>query len=74
MSKKAKQYLSNGFGSVLTHTKDGILRGSGAFVSLSDKSDNENLSIRDIDNREQSSSSGGSNRSNGSHDLSYAGY
>ncbi len=42
-SKKAKQYLSNGFGSVLTHTKDGILRGSGAFVSLSDKTDNENL-------------------------------
>ena len=41
---------------------------------IEDESDNENLSIRDIDNREQSSSSGGSNRSNGSHDLSYAGY
>ena len=41
---------------------------------IEDESDNENLSIRDIDNREQSSSSDGSNRRNSSHDLSYAGY
>ena len=44
-SKQAEQYLSNGFGAVLTHLKDGILRGSGAFVSLSNKSDNENILI-----------------------------
>jgi len=41
---------------------------------IEDESDTEELSIRDTDNREESSSSGGSNRSNGSHDLSYAGY
>ncbi|MEC9209387.1 MAG: amidohydrolase family protein [Bacteroidota bacterium] len=43
----AKSYLSNGFGVVLTHIQDGILRGSGALVSLSKKSDNENLLIKD---------------------------
>ena len=41
---------------------------------IEDESDTEELSIRDTDNREESSSSEGSNRSNGSHDLSYAGY
>ena len=41
--KQAKSYLSNGFGTVLTHIQDGILRGSGALVALSKKSDNENI-------------------------------
>lgn len=41
---------------------------------IEDESDTEELSIRDPDNREISSSSGGSNRSNDKHDLSYAGY
>ena len=41
---------------------------------IEDESDTEELSIRDTDNREETSSSEDSNRSNGSHDLSYAGY
>lgn len=41
---------------------------------IEDESDTEELSIRDTDNRERSSSSGGSNKSNDKHDLSYAGY
>ena len=41
----AKSYLSNGFGTVLTHTQDGLLRGTAAFVSLSEKTDNENILI-----------------------------
>ena len=46
-SKEAKRYLSNGFGCVLTHKQDGILRGTASLVSLSKKSDNENLIIKD---------------------------
>lgn len=46
-NKDAEIYLSNGFGSVLTHNKDGIMRGSATFVSLSKKSDNENILIMD---------------------------
>ena len=42
-SKTAKTYLENGFGSVLTHIQDGILRGTATFVALSNKSDNENI-------------------------------
>ena len=42
-TKDAKKYLSNGFGTVLTHIKDGILRGTAAFVSLSSKTDPENI-------------------------------
>jgi imidazolonepropionase-like amidohydrolase len=45
-AKSAKKYLSNGFGSVLTHAKDGILRGSAAFVVLSEKTDNENVLVK----------------------------
>ena len=41
--KSAKTYLSNGFGAVLTHNKDGIFRGSAAFVALSKKNDAKNL-------------------------------
>ena len=36
-----KNYLTSGFGSVLTHQKDGIFRGSGAFVLLSEEKENE---------------------------------
>ncbi len=45
-AKSAKAYLSNGFGAVLTHAQDGLLRGTAAFVSLSEKTDNENLLIK----------------------------
>tara|TARA_B100002052_G_scaffold12690_2_gene10209 strand:- start:10912 stop:13896 length:2985 start_codon:yes stop_codon:yes gene_type:complete len=44
-AKNAQTYLSNGFGSVLTHSQDGILRGVAAFVSLSNKTDNQNILI-----------------------------
>jgi len=37
---KAKQLRDAGFGSVLTHVKDGIARGSGAFVSLGAEKEN----------------------------------
>ena len=44
--KTAKLYLSNGFGAVLSHIQDGILRGTGTFVALSKKSDHENILIK----------------------------
>ena len=44
--KNATRYLTNGFGAVLTHTQDGLLRGTAAFVSLSKKPDNENILIK----------------------------
>lgn len=37
---KAKPYRETGFGAVLTHQKDGIVRGTGAFVSLANEKDN----------------------------------
>ena len=37
---KAKALRDIGFGSVLTHQKDGIARGSGAFVTLANQADN----------------------------------
>ncbi len=40
---KAKALLDNGFGTVLTHNKDGIARGTGAVVMLG--SDRENLEV-----------------------------
>lgn len=43
----AKPYLENGFGAVLSHAKDGIARGTAAFVALSNKTDNENILIKD---------------------------
>tara|TARA_Y100000589_G_scaffold306395_1_gene321083 strand:+ start:20939 stop:23938 length:3000 start_codon:yes stop_codon:yes gene_type:complete len=39
-TKKAKDYLNLGFGTVLTHFHDGIMRGTSALVSLADKDDN----------------------------------
>ena len=41
--EKRKSFLDNGFGVVLTHQKDGIFRGTGACVALSQKSEYENL-------------------------------
>jgi len=41
--KSAAHYLKNGFGSVLTHVQDGILRGSGCLVLLSERSEHENI-------------------------------
>ncbi len=38
--KDAKSYRDLGFGSVLTHQKDGIARGTGAFVTLANKKEN----------------------------------
>ena len=44
-TKEAESYLSNGFGTVLTHIQDGLLRGTSTFVCLSKKTDNENILI-----------------------------
>ena len=41
----AKKYQEIGFGSVLVHRKDGIFRGSGALVLLSDEKENNNIII-----------------------------
>ena len=41
----AKKYLANGFGVVLTHVHDGILRGTATCVSLSKKLDTKNILI-----------------------------
>jgi imidazolonepropionase-like amidohydrolase len=38
---KAKALRDAGFGTVLTHVKDGIVRGTGAVVTLADKEENE---------------------------------
>ena len=38
--KQAKSLRDLGFGSVLTHQKDGIARGTGAFVTLSNEKEN----------------------------------
>ncbi len=46
-SKDAKKYLNNGFGSVLTHFQDGIMRGTGTFVLLSKQSPHNNMIIKD---------------------------
>ncbi len=37
--KDAQKYLQAGFGTVLTHWRDGIMRGTGALVSLADTAD-----------------------------------
>ena len=39
----AKNYRANGFGSVFTHIKDGIARGTGAVVSLATDNNNQSL-------------------------------
>ena len=40
-------YLKNGFGLVLTHAQDGILRGTGCLVSLSKKTEQENIILQE---------------------------
>jgi len=41
--KAANTYLKNGFGTVLSHHQDGILRGTGCLVLLSEKSEQEDI-------------------------------
>ena len=45
--KMSRDYMSSGFGSVLTHSQDGIFRGTGVFVLLSNRSDHENILQRE---------------------------
>ncbi len=59
---KAKGLRDIGFGSVLTHQKDGIARGSGAFVTLANQSDNLVL-IKDKASAHYSFSKGTSSQS-----------
>ena len=42
-NQKADELRKQGFGAVLTFVKDGIVRGSGAFVNLSDQKENESV-------------------------------
>lgn len=44
--KSADELRKAGFGAVLTHVQDGIVRGTGSFVSLTGKSSNEAMLIR----------------------------
>ena len=41
--KEATRYHNNGFGVVLTHIQDGIIRGSGGLVLLKDDTEHENI-------------------------------
>ncbi len=59
---KAKALRDIGFGSVLTHQKDGIARGSGAFVTLAGQADNFVL-IKDKASAHYSFSKGTSSQS-----------
>ena len=45
-NKKAETFRSIGFGTVLTHHKDGIVRGTGVLVLLSDKKEHQNILIK----------------------------
>lgn len=38
---KAEEWRKSGFGAVMTHQKDGIARGTGALISLSDENEND---------------------------------
>lgn len=42
-AKTASDYRSQGFGMVLSHTHDGVIRGTSALVTLGEKSENESL-------------------------------
>jgi imidazolonepropionase-like amidohydrolase len=46
-SKTAAEYRSQGFGSVLTHWQDGLLRGTSAFVTLGETNENNSLILSD---------------------------
>ena len=41
LNKRSKQLRDIGFGSVVSHNMDGIIRGSGALLSLSDKEEQD---------------------------------
>jgi len=45
-SKTAKDFRSIGFGTVLTHQKNGIARGTGGLVLLSNKKEHQNILIK----------------------------
>ena len=45
-NKKAKDFRSIGFGTVLTHHKDGIARGTGCLVLLSEEKEHQNILIK----------------------------
>lgn len=45
-TKQAQSYLENGFGALLTHNMDGIVRGSGALVSLSTQKKEQEIFIQ----------------------------
>ena len=45
-NKKAKDFRSIGFGTVLTHHKDGIARGAGCLVLLSEEKEHQNILIK----------------------------
>ena len=41
--KQSKNYLNSGFGVVLTHHQDGIARGTGCLVSLSNEMEQKSI-------------------------------
>ena len=43
MKNKIKNYLNSGFGVVLTHHQDGIVRGTGCLVSLSEEMEQKSI-------------------------------
>ena len=47
-SENAKNYLNIGFTSVLTHHQDGIFRGTGSLVNLTNKLGNENIILNQV--------------------------
>ncbi len=46
-AKLAAEYRSQGFGAVLTHQHDGLMRGTSALVTLADENENEQMLISD---------------------------
>ena len=61
-TKEAKEWRNAGFGAVLTLRKDGIARGSGAFVALADLNEHEVI-IKDVASNNLSLSKGSSSQS-----------
>ena len=41
--RKAKELIKNGFGAVNTHLSDGIIRGKGVLIALTDSGDSNNI-------------------------------
>lgn len=46
-SKTANEYRMQGFGTVLTHQQDGLMRGTSSLVALGDQNENEQMLITD---------------------------